>query len=416
MKLYLTCLLILLSFLPIIFSQIVFAEPSLEITDCVQSHHYITFTTNAFGFIPNTRILVFYYLPDSDKGWGSSSLTDSSGNWKKQEGHLSSDDIPYGIWKVEAYNVDENHNRLSDSPYVTTEFETPCPFPTTPPDTEVYATVNGEQITNGDSVTSKSIHFGYSIRDSFSSFARFDCKLDDGQYEDCTTINCENPDSCSINPRGTVMDGNSEKEYDNLSVGKHLFMVKATDDSDNTDPTPAEFIWTILGPIADAGPNQSVKSKELVQLDGSNSSNPSGSALTYSWNQTEGPKVMLNDDTSINPTFTAPETTTTTPITFELTVTNEQGITSEPDEVIVTVSPVSTPPPPPPTEQPQTIGDIIIDLIQNPLDIANSIESSNKIIEILTDNNSDNDQLVCDFLRDIENQQSNNIQEIIGCY
>lgn len=416
MKIYIIGLVVLLSFLPIIFFQIVFAAPSVTISDCVQSHHYLTFKTYATGFMPNTRLLVFYYLPDSDKGWGISKPTDSSGNWERQEGHLSSDDIPKGIWNVEAYNVDDNSNKLPDSPYATTQFETPCPFPTTPPDTEVYATVNGEQISSGDSITSNSINFTYFIRDSFSSFAKFDCKLDDGQYEDCTTIKCENPNTCSLNPRGTVMDGYSEKGYASLSKGAHVFMVRATDDSDNIDPTPAEFIWTILGPTADAGPDQSVKSNELVQLDGGNSYDPEGSTLTYSWNQTEGPNVMLSDETSVNPTFSAPETTTQTSITFQLTVTNEEGITSEPDEVTVTVNPVSIPPPPPPPiEEPQTIRDIIIELIQNPLDISNSIDSSNKIIDILIDNDSDNDQLVCEYLGDIQNKQVYNIRKIINC-
>lgn len=124
---------------------------------------------------------------------------------------------------------------------------------------------------------------------------------------------------------------------------------------------------------------------------------------------------MLNDDTSVNPLFTAHEATTQTSITFQLTVTNEEGVTSEPDEVTVTVSPVFAPPPPPQTEEPQTLRDIIIDLIQNPLDITNTIESSNKIIEIITDNSSENDQLVCGYLRGIQNKQSNNIVEIIDC-
>jgi hypothetical protein len=56
---------------------------------------------------------------------------------------------------------------------------------------------------------------------------------------------------------------------------------------------------------------------------------------------------------------------------FQLTVTNEEGLTCEPEEVTVTVNPVS--PPPPPTEKPQTIKHTIIYLIQNPLDITNSI-------------------------------------------
>ena len=36
-------------------------------------------------------------------------------------------------------------------------------------------------------------------------------------------------------------------------------MVKATEDSDKIDPIFAEFRWTILEPIVDAGPNQFVK-------------------------------------------------------------------------------------------------------------------------------------------------------------
>ena len=209
------------------------------------------------------------------------------------------------------------------------------------------------------------------------------------------------------------MDGTSDKEYDNLLVGKHVFLVRATDDSDNTDPTPAELVWTILGPIADAGPNQSVKSNELIQLDGSNSSDHEGSALTYSWNQTEGPKVILNDDTSVNPMFTAPEAMTQTSITFQLTVTNEEGTTSKPDKVTITVSPISTSPP---AEEPQTIKDNIKDLVKNPLDITNSIKLPKEITDTLTDRDRDNDQVACDLLADIKGmKQMNDIREIVNC-
>ncbi len=58
-----------------------------------------------------------------------------------------------------------------------------------------------------------------------------------------------------------------------------------------------------LEPIADAGRDQFGKSDELVQLDGSNSSDPNES---YSWIQTNGPEVMLNDATAINQIFSAP--------------------------------------------------------------------------------------------------------------
>ncbi len=120
----------------------------------------------------------------------------------------------------------------------------------------------------------------------------------------------------------------------------------------------------------------------------------------------------MNDATIVNPTFTAPEVTTQTNLTFQLTVSNEEGSTSEPDRVSVTVSPDLTSPP---SEEPQTIYDIIKNIVKNPIDIANSVESSHRIIDILTDGNRDNDQTVCELLGDIENKQRNRIQEIIGC-
>jgi hypothetical protein len=141
--------------------------------------------------------------------------------------------------------------------------------------------------------------------------------------------------------------------------------------------------------------------------------NTDESALSYSWVQTDGLEVTLNDATSVNPTFTAPEVTTQINLTFQLTVSKEEGTTSEPDRMTVTVSPVTTTPPPP--EHPQTIYDIIKNIVKNLLDTTNSVESSHKIIDILTDGNRDNDQIACDLLVDIESNQMNRVQEIMGC-
>jgi hypothetical protein len=165
-------------------------------------------------------------------------------------------------------------------------------------------------------------------------------------------------------------------------------------------------------PIADAGPDQTVESNDLVHLDGSNSSNSSGSPLTYSWNQTSGPEVTLSDPTSSNPTFTAPEVNEQTELTFQLTVTNDEGITSEPDEMTITVNPITIPPPE--EEEPRTISDILKGVIHNLLDVTNSIESANEIQDILTDNNRNNDLIVCDLI-DSETEYTSNIREILNC-
>ena len=77
----------------------------------------------------------------------------------------------------------------------------------------------------------------------------------------------------------------------------------------------------------------------------------------------------------------------------------------------VTITRVSAPPPP--TDEPQTIHDTIKNIIMNLLDITDSIESFQKIVEILTDNIQTNDQIACDLLIDVNNEQANRIKEIL---
>ncbi|MHA2647799.1 MAG: choice-of-anchor J domain-containing protein [bacterium JZ-2024 1] len=89
----------------------------------------------------------------------------------------------------------------------------------TPPDT---------QITSGPPVftTSSTATFQFTGADNFSTPANltFECSLDAGPYEPCT----------------------SPKTYTGLGLGPHTFNVRATDQSGNTDATPAVYNWTIV--------------------------------------------------------------------------------------------------------------------------------------------------------------------------
>ena len=58
-------------------------------------------------------------------------------------------------------------------------------------------------------------------------------------------------------------------------------------------------------PVADAGPDQLAIAAGQVRLDGSNSYDPNGLALTYQWVQEIGPNVALSAPTSAMTTFTA---------------------------------------------------------------------------------------------------------------
>ena len=96
-----------------------------------------------------------------------------------------------------------------------------------------------------------------------------------------------------------------------------------------------------------------------------------------------------------------------------MTVTNEEGLSSEPDEVIITINPVNTPPPP--NEDPKTTGDFIKGIIQNPLNVTNSIDAANQIKNLLSYNNPRNDRLVCNLLDELGKEQMYNVGNLLNC-
>jgi predicted outer membrane repeat protein len=96
-------------------------------------------------------------------------------------------------------------------------------------------------------------------------------------------------------------------------------------------------------PIAEAGPDQVVNEQTTVSLDGSASSDPDGDTITYLWQQVSGPTVSLTNDTIPQPTFEAPDVSTTVTIVFELVV-NDGEADSLADSVTITVNKVNREP------------------------------------------------------------------------
>ena len=82
--------------------------------------------------------------------------------------------------------------------------------------------------------------------------------------------------------------------------------------------------------------------------------------MTYNWTQTNGPIVKLNQNTYSNLNFVAPLTTEDTKLTFEMIVTNSNGIHSHPSFVSITVHPS-----PPVNKMENSITNIIKELVRN---------------------------------------------------
>lgn len=98
-------------------------------------------------------------------------------------------------------------------------------------------------------------------------------------------------------------------------------------------------------PVANAGQDQTVIAGDIVQLDGSASSDADKDELIYQWRQVAGPVVALSDSASVKPTFKTPVVDQKTVITFQLTVNDAKNSyptpnsESEPVTVNITVNP-----------------------------------------------------------------------------
>lgn len=98
---------------------------------------------------------------------------------------------------------------------------------------------------------------------------------------------------------------------------------------------------TNLPPVANAGPDQIAGSTHRVELSTLFSHDDHG-IVSSAWTQTAGPAVTLGPgNTLLNASFIAPIVTTDTVLTFRLTVTDDEGLTSATDTVDVTVQPIS---------------------------------------------------------------------------
>ena len=159
----------------------------------------------------------------------------------------------------------------------------------------------------------------------FAAVADFDIVIAAGEASGTGTFTLTpNADAVDETDEAITVSGTSS----GLTVSSDT--ITLTDDKGTADPVAL---------TADAGDDQRVDEGDGVTLDGGRSSvlsGPRGLELSYAWTQTAGrPAVTLTGAGTATPTFTAPQVSTNTALTFELTVT--AGGASASDTVIITV-------------------------------------------------------------------------------
>jgi hypothetical protein len=110
-------------------------------------------------------------------------------------------------------------------------------------------------------------------------------------------------------------------------------------DPSGADSAPASVAITVANvnraPVANAGPDRTVRSGTIVTLSGSGT-DPDGDAIAaFRWTAPAG--ITLSDPASPTPTFTAPHVAIEASYTFSLVVTDALGLQSAPDSVVITV-------------------------------------------------------------------------------
>ena len=152
-----------------------------------------------------------------------------------------------------------------------------------------------------------------------------------------TTVTLDNPDA--------------DKAFFNTPITDHeeetlVFELTVTDAQGlkSTDTCIIYVAHVNTPPIANAGGDQNIDENVQVTLDGSSSLDNEGAIVEWEWVQTGGPTVSLDDPTAETTYFTSPNVGSEgTSLTFELTVTDSEGLTNT-DICIVNIVWVNEPP------------------------------------------------------------------------
>jgi hypothetical protein len=122
-----------------------------------------------------------------------------------------------------------------------------------------------------------------------------------------------------------------ESQIDKTPLKRNNITQEQSDSQPPSTSSPPEVSNSAndnASPKADAGRNKIVREGSLVTLDASRSYDNNGRIISHAWKQLSGPSVNLEHPETAKTSFVAPDVEQDTSIEFELTVTNEIGVSN----------------------------------------------------------------------------------------
>ena len=129
----------------------------------------------------------------------------------------------------------------------------------------------------------------------------------------------------------SIVDGGNSVVPDSIAEAIYL--------ASDHYPVVAKVVFTSkssTSPVAHAGGDMMAAIGDTINLDGSKSYDPNGSIISYNWNQSSGPAVIIQDSTATRASFIIPKVNRTSNFIFQLKVIDNDGETST-DHVKITV-------------------------------------------------------------------------------
>jgi hypothetical protein len=321
---------------------------TIQVTDGT-NWYFVVRAVNTAGYESGDSNVVVYYPSTQDKDGDGLVDADETGIYatdpeiKDTDGDGLDDSVELNFWGTDwdvDYDGDGLHNLLD-------------------PDADNDGALDSLEVEGGFDPSDPASYPPSGTNQQPQADAGPDQTVDEGQVVLLDASNSTDPDDGIASYHWAQLDGSAinlsdpnviQPTFTAPDVGPEgaslTFELTVTDSGDlqSSDTCIVNVTWQNVAPHADAGLDQTVNEGSVVTLDGSYSLDIDDGIVSYSWNQINGPAVLLSNLTSCQTTFTAPNVVSDgVSLTFNLTVMDAGGL-KDTDSCIVNITWQNEPP------------------------------------------------------------------------